>query len=429
MTQEEAFVALGVALGIGLLLGFEREQAARRDADGGRSPIGGVRTYPLVAVSGALAALAARSLGAWIVGAAFALLGTLAAISYARRVRTTDDHGLSSEVALLLAFLLGVLAPSEGLVEPPREKVIVLFSVTIVAAFLLSLKPALHALARSATKDDVFAALKFLLAAVVLLPLLPDRTIGPLDVFNPFRTGLLVVLIAGVEFAGYVLVRVLGGAGLGLAGLVGGLVSSTAVTLASASRARREPELTAPCVLSVVLANAVMAPRVLVIVSAVNGELARALAVPVTALALASAVIAWTWWRRAREVRAESDALRVANPFELTSALKLALLVTLVLFATKAAALHLGTAGVFGAAALAGTTDVDAISVSLAHLAPEGLATRVAAAAVLLAIASNTIVKTGIAFAAGGRTFGRHLVPPAAITLATVAAGALWLLR
>ena len=343
MEQEPAFVALGVALGVGLLIGFEREQAASDDAKPGDTSMGGVRTYPLVSLAGALATMLSREVGPWFVALAFAAVAGLVGISYADDVRQGRDRGLTSEAAMLLAFLLGALAPSEGLMASTKEKVVVLFSVAVVVTLILSLKPALHGLAKKTTKVDVYATLKFLLVAVVLLPLLPDRTFGPLDVLNPFKIGLLIVLIAGVGFAGYVAVRALGpGRGLGVTGLVGGLVSSTAVTLASAGHARREPRLAPSCALAIVLANTIMAPRVLVVVAAVQPSLVPVLAIPVGGLVLVGVVASWIFWRRAQGARGEAGTLEIKNPFELSSAIKMGLLITVVLFVSKAASVNFG---------------------------------------------------------------------------------------
>jgi uncharacterized membrane protein (DUF4010 family) len=426
MDQETAFVSLGVALGVGLLIGFEREQSAGADKSGGKS-MGGVRTYPLVSLGGALATIASREVGAWFVVAAFLAVAALVGVSYADDVRREHEHGLTSEVAMLVTFVLGALAPTEGLIVPQREKVLVLFSVAVVVAIVLSVKPALHALARKATKDDVYATLKFLLAAVVLLPLLPDRTYGPYDVVNPYRIGLLIVLIAGVWFAGYVAVRALGpGRGLGLTGLIGGLVSSTAVTLAASSRAKREPRLAPSCALAVSLANTVMCARVIVVVAAVDADLVPILAAPMACVAATAVVASWIFWRRAQGARGQADELNVVNPFELSSAVKLGLLITVLLFVTKAAAVRIGTGGVYAASVLGGAADVDSVSVSMAQLAQPQIGLHVAAVAILLAVASNTVVKSAIAVLFGGWSFGRSLVAAAAATLAATALGLLF---
>ena len=420
-------MALGVALGAGFLIGFERQQSSESAGVPESSSMGGVRTYPLVALVGALASLIARTAGAWFVALASAGVAGLVAISTADDVRRRRDHGLTSEIAFLSAFLLGALAASKGVFATQRDMAMLVFSVAVVEASVLSLKPQMHALAGKATRDDVLATLKFLLAAVVLLPLLPDRAMGPFDAFNPFRLGLMVVLIAGVGFAGYVAVRAMGaGRGLVLTGLVGGLVSSTAVTIASAARAREEPQLARTCALSVILANSVMSARVLVIVAALSAPLATSLAVPVGALVLVGAATSAVSWWRARDTRGAPVDVQHSNPFEISSAVKMALLIAAIGFATRAASAHLGTGGVYVASVLGGTTDVDAISVSMAELTRTGADVRVAATSVLAAMATNTVVKAGIAGVGGGMPFLRTLLVPAAATLAAAFAGIAW---
>jgi uncharacterized membrane protein (DUF4010 family) len=426
MDQETALVSLGAALGVGLLIGFEREQAAGDERGGGPS-LGGVRTYPLVSLGGALATMLAHEVGAWFVAVAFAAVAALVAVSYAGDVKRGRDRGMTSEVAMLATFVLGALAPGGTPLAAARDHYLVLFSAAVVVAIVLSEKPALHAVARKATKDDVYATLKFLLAAVVLLPLLPDRAYGPFEVVNPHKIGLLIVLIAGVGFAGYVAVRALGpGRGLGLTGLIGGLVSSTAVVLTASARAKREPRLAPSCALAVALANTVMAVRVIVVSAALDVELARSLAAPIALVAAAGVAASWVFWRRAQGAHAESEALDVANPFELLSAVKLGLLIVVVLFATKFAAVEFGSGGVYVAGVLGGTADVDSVTVSMAQLARQEIGLRVATLAILLAVASNTVVKSVIAAVVGGWKFARPLAVASGATLAAAALGSLF---
>jgi len=294
---------------------------------------------------------------------------------------------------------------------------------------VLSVKPRLHALAQRATRDDVFATLKFLLVAVVVLPLLPNETYGPLDVVNPFKIGLMVVLIAGIDFVGYVAVRAFGaGRGLGLTGLVGGLASSTAVTLSMSARVRRDPELAPSCALATVTASTVLFPRVLVIVAVVHRPLLRPLAAPIGLMAVASAATVYALYRRSRRVRS-TEAIEVHNPFELSSALKWGLMFTVVLFLTKLANEYLGRRGTYLAGVLGGATDVDAIAISMANLAKGGVELEVAVIAIILGIGSNTLFKAGLANAVGGWGYGRQVLAAFSVTMAVGAAALLLLIR
>lgn len=424
--HESHFLALGLALGIGVLIGFERQQSAE-DTEKGASFMGGARTYPLVAFSGALCALLGRATGAWFVALGFAGFAAFVALSYADDLRRGRDHGLTSEVAILCTFLLGALAPSDGLFGSTRDKVLLLVSAAIVVSFVLSIKPPLHALANKATKRDVFTTLKFLLVAVVVLPLLPDRAVDPLGALNPYKLGVIVALIAGVGFSGYLAVRLLGARlGLVATGLIGGLASSTAVTLAASARAKEEPKLSPSCTLAIVAANTVMAGRVLVIVGALNANFAWTLAPAIAALVVVGGAATVLRWRSAQSGRGKSVDVRVGNPFELLAALKLAVLITAISFVTKLAAEHLGAGGVYAASVLAGTSDVDAIAVSMTELVRGEGAMRIGATAVLLAIASNTVAKTVIAGVVGGWTFARSLFVPAGAMAGAACAGIAW---
>jgi uncharacterized membrane protein (DUF4010 family) len=415
----EALASLGIALAIGLVIGFEREQSAPPDDPGGiATRIGGARTYPLVAQTGALSMLLAPVVGYAVVFVALAAIFGLVLVAYVDDVKHGRDRGLTSEVAFLLTFLLGALSTSRGIIEPLGQRAVLLIGTAVIITLILSIKPRLHALAQRATRDDVFATLKFLLVAVVVLPLLPNDTYGPLDVLNPFKIGLMVVLIAAIDFVGYVAVRALGaGRGLGLTGLLGGLASSTAVALSMAARARRDPELGPSCALATVTASTVMFPRVLVEVAVVHHPLLRDLAAPIAAMTLAGAAAAYLLYRRSRNVRT-TEVLELGNPFELSSALKWGFLFTVVLFLSKLASEYFGRHGTYLAGVLAGATDVDAITLSMAALSKAGLATDIAVVTIILGVASNTLVKAGLASAVGGFPYGRRVLVALAGVLA-----------
>jgi uncharacterized membrane protein (DUF4010 family) len=219
------------------------------------------------------------------------------------------------------------------------------------------------------------------------------------------------VLIAGIDFIGYVLLRVLGpGRGLGVTGLVGGFASSTAVTLSMSNRARAEPKLAGACALAVVTASTVMCPRLLLAVAVVNRQLISGLAPPLIAMALAGAVAAWVLYRRSGRVRDTGDGLKLANPFELGSALKWGALFAVVLFLSKLATERLGRSGSYVAGLIAGTTDVDAIALSMASLAKGAIEPDVAVTTIIIGAASNTVTKGILASVIGGVSYGKRVL-------------------
>jgi uncharacterized membrane protein (DUF4010 family) len=422
MTGYEPFVSLGLAAAAGLLIGLERERSAPED--GKDTFLGGARTHPLFALVGGVATLAARELGPWAVLVPLAALAALLIVNFHGDVARDRSRGLTSEAAFLLSFLLGVLACSTGVIEPEKSRVVVVAAVAVVATFLLSAKPTTHQLAHALSREDVASTLKFLIVAVVILPLLPDRTYGPLDVLNPYAIGELMVLIAAISFVGYAGVRLLGPRrGLGLTGVVGGLVSSTAVTLSMAGRARERPELGESASLAVLLACTIMFARVLGIVAVVNPALAGSLVFPMASATLAGlGASLWRWLRSHRATGGEA-AVAVSNPFELGQALKFALVFAVVLLGSKFAALRLGAAGSYAAGLAAGSTDVDAITLSMARLAGAEVAPRVAATTIFLGTVSNTVVKATMAWVVGGPSFGRLASPGLALMLLAGAGG------
>ncbi len=432
MWQEyEPFVSIGVALAAGLLIGFEREQSQPADAPA-IGFLGGARTFPLFALVGALSVLLGH--GSWLFFPLVSFLGMLGlvTISYADDVRKERDRGLTTEAALLITFLLGALSATRNLIVPEGRRVIVVLGCAVVVTLLLSSKPRLQQLVRVVSRDDLYATLKFLIIAVLILPLLPNQTFGPLQVLNPWNIGLMVALIAGVSFVGYVAIRILGpGRGLAVTAIVGGLVSSTAVTMASAGRAKREPELVTPAALAILLASTIMTLRVLFEVAVVHRPLVAPLLLPIGAMFLVGAAASGLLYRRSsiQQVAFSSEEVKFNNPFELGSAVKSGLLFALILLGAKAAQLYAGTKGMYLAAVFAGTTDVDAITLSTANLAHHGLPRQVATTTIVIGAMSNTLVKGIMAVAIGGVSLARPVLGSfvAMIVAAGLALGIGWM--
>jgi uncharacterized membrane protein (DUF4010 family) len=424
--DHEPFVSIALALGVGLLIGLQRQQSASHEGKTGL--LGGSRTFPLFALAGALSMLAARQVGTWVVGLAFAGLSIPLIIAYADDVRKDRDRGLTTEAAFVLTFLLGALATSDGVIVPHSRKLILVSACGVVVTALLSLKAPLHRWAEKISQEDIFATVKFLVLAVIVLPFLPDQGYGPYGALNPFDIGLMIVFIAGISFIGYAVVRVLGpGRGLVLTGLLGGLVSSTAVTLSVSHRARREPAVAAACAVAAVLATTVMLARVVIEIAAVNRALLGPALIPLGAMAAAAVLSSFLLYRHAVMAARQEEEVKLQNPFELGPAFKFGLLFTAILLGVKAVEANLGARGLYAAAVVAGLADVDAITLSMAKLAREGMATEVAITGILLGIASNTVVKGALAVSLGGWAYGRKVLAALAATLIAGALGAAYL--
>lgn len=423
MTTPDAFASLGLATAAGLLIGLERQRSAPQDRRV-ESFLGGARTHPLVALAGGLSALAARELGVAALVVPFAGLVALVLLDYAGEVYRDRERGLTSEVAMVLTFLLGVLSVSERALSPLSTRALVILAVAVVTAFLLSAKPTIHPLVSRISAQELASALGLLVLAVVVLPLLPDRTYGPYDALNPFQIGVLIVLISAISFAGYAGMRVLGPRrGLGLTGLLGGLVSSTAVTLAMSSHAREKPAIADSAALAVMLASTMMFVRVMVVVGLVNPSLLGWVAYPMAAAAAGGAGTSFVLWRRSRTVAAATGPVAFSNPLEIATAIRFAAVFAVVLVGAKAATVHLGEAGAYVAGVVAGSTDVDAITLSMARLSGRDLSPRVASTAIFLGTASNTVVKGAMSLVAGGWPFGRRILAAQLVTLTVGATG------
>ncbi|HVR17994.1 MAG TPA: MgtC/SapB family protein [Candidatus Limnocylindrales bacterium] len=401
------------ALGLGLLLGIERER--KRDAE---LFFGGVRTFALIALLGAVGAFMERELNqGWLIIAAFVALSALVIVSYATTA-ARGELGITTEISAMLAFIVGALCG--------WQHVGVASVATVVCLLLLTFKDFLHRLARRVELADIEATLTFAVISVIILPLLPNQNFGPppLDVINPYKIWLMVVLIAGLNFLGYVLVKVLGNEhGLALTGILGGLVSSTAVTLSFSQRSRREPEMSSAFVLAIVIAWTIMFLRVVIMVGIINRALAASLAVALGCMALAGLLVCLALWRR----RAHETGVVTAgaNPFELGEAIKFGLLFGIVTIVAKAAEVYLGATGLYLAGAVAGATDVDAIALSMANRAtttPESI--KIAAYTIVIAVISNTLVKAGMVAFMGAPAMRRTIVLVTLILFLAAAVGA-----
>jgi uncharacterized membrane protein (DUF4010 family) len=399
------------ALGLGVLIGLERERTQK--PEGG---FAGVRTFGLISLAGAMAAYVDVALERPALG--LALFAAVAALVVASAVITArqGDVGITTEISALLAFVLGFLCV--------YGEVTLAAGLAVASGGVLALKQWLHGLARRIESADVEATLKFAIVSVIILPLVPNQNFGPvpLDVINPYKIWWMVVLISGLNFASYILVKVVGTEhGIGLTGLLGGLVSSTAVSLGFAQRSRTQPEQAPALALGILLAWTVMFFRVVLLVALIAPALARDVALGIGMLGILSLAIVLGLRRRQRSAERASVSAG-SNPFELGQAIRFGLVFGVVTFVAKAAQVYLGDAGLYLAGALAGLTDVDAIALSMAQLAQSEPASQAAAGrTILIAVLANTLVKGGMAVFMGGPALRNAMLP---ITGALLAAGA-----
>ncbi|MGC9521741.1 MAG: MgtC/SapB family protein [Anaerolineae bacterium] len=403
MNTSDYFYRFGLALGIGLLIGIQRE--AVYDEPEGKL-FAGARTFPLFSLAGFVMALVSDHIGSGLpfLGGIVAVAVLLALAYYADVL--VGKPGMTTETAAIVAYGTG------GLCLWGPLPLAAALGVTVTA--MLSLKHEFRSFTHSITREDIYATVKFAVISVIVLPLLPNRTFGPtpLNVLNPYNIWLMVIFISGISFLGYVLIKVVGARrGIGLTGLLGGIASSTAVTLSFSQRSHDSEELARPFALAILVAWGVMFVRVLVIVFTLAPELATGLIAPMAASAgvglVYSAYLYFVQWS------SEKESVEFSNPFELGPAIRFGLIYAFVLVVSRAAQVYFGNTGIYISSFVSGLADVNAIALSMVDLTQRGggLASEVATRAIVIAAMANTLFKGVFALVTGSRSFRKALWP------------------
>ncbi|WP_295384047.1 MgtC/SapB family protein [uncultured Thiodictyon sp.] len=417
LPAQATFYHLGAALAIGLLIGVERGWSERDEQDGTR--VAGVRTFALIGLLGGATTLIGPPLGAWLAALGLLALGVLFATAYAIHARSRPDRmGITVPVAGLLTFVLGALAAS--------GQVAVAAAAAVVATLLLSAKPVLHHWLTTLQGQELAAGLQLLLLSVVVLPLLPNRGYGPWQALNPYRLWWMVVLIAAMSFVGYFAVKEAGARkGAIFTGIFAGLASSTALTLHFARLARAQPELSPTLATGILLACGTMFPRMALVlaVAAPNVLLPALLPLGLMTLVVYGAALR-QWWTLGDASGAAVTSLR--NPLELTAAIGFGAFLALVMVLARGVEVWLGSTGVLALAAASGVADVDAITLSLVGMSRTGLGLQTVVTGIVIAAASNSLVKGAMATTVSGRRLGASVALPLALA-ALVGPLAVWI--
>jgi uncharacterized membrane protein (DUF4010 family) len=413
MTTLDTLITLTLSLGLGLLVGLQRERKGEA--------LAGIRTFALITLLGTLSALLGRSLapGAapWILAAGAIALATLLGIGGLIKSRLPEqrhDIGLTTEIAALLMYALGAY-----LVDGDQRIAVVLGG---AVALLLHWKDPLHGFVRKMGDRDVSAIMQFVLVALVIFPVLPNADMGPHGVFNPYKIWLVVVLIVSMSLAGYVLAKFLPpSVGSFVGGAVGGLISSTAATVSYARRSRDNPDAATLALQAIMTANTVSVLRVIVLLALFAAGVLRSLIVPIALMAGAMALLtlATLFLNRPDGKQLEKDG--TGNPAELKSALTFGILYALVKFAVAWGKATFGAGALYAIGALSGLTDMDAITLSISEMAQkQGLSPTIAWRVIILAVMSNLVFKGGTVMVLGAP---RLKTRAAAFFLAAIAAG------
>jgi uncharacterized membrane protein (DUF4010 family) len=417
MLELNVFYRLAAAIGIGLIIGLQREHTFFDATD--HHPAG-VRTFSMVGFSGAIAACLSgllNSAAPFVTG--FVVIGLLLAASHVAfgLSHKEGSAGITTSVALILVYLLGAMCWFNLLLESCVGMVVMLL--------LLSAKEQLHGFANRISSEDILAAVKFAVITLLILPFLPNQAYGPegLQVLNPHTIWLFVVFISGIGLVGYVLIKIVGpGKGIWLTGLLGGIASSTALTLNLAGRSRENEGYASDFTLGIVLSWAVMYVRLYLICVFLSTSLARPLALPLLLPAVPALAYAAYIKLGARNHR-ESDA-GFSNPFKLLPAIKFGVVFTCVMFVANAARVYLGAGALLACSFLGGAAEMDAVAFSVIDMnIKAGLPMRELILALLLASIANTFTKGGLVFFLGAKSMRKPIL--LAVALITVVSCAL----
>lgn len=378
------------------LLGLEREE---HRVVGQRYSFGGVRTFPLIGLTGyAMALLSGTQVLALTFG--FGVIGAFLCLSYWHKLQTYNEAGVTTEISGLVTYVIGALVS--------RDQFWIATTIAVISMLLLELKECLENLTAKIPAFEILTFTKFLLLTFVILPIVPNKDFGPYSV-NPFKTWLVVVAISGVSYGSYLLEKLAKGkGGVRLSALLGGLYSSTLTTVVMAKEAKtaEAPHTYAGGIL---IASGVMYVRFLALISIFNLQLMNRLLVPFLVLGAIGVSGGWAWSSMSDvPAAATKSAYASKNPLELSSAFLLGLVFLVVLVATNFALIHLGSGGIYAMAAISGLAPVDPFIMGLTQTAGNMTAMGLAVAGVVIAAASNNFAKAFIAFALADPKTGKQ---------------------
>ncbi|MDP1785525.1 MAG: MgtC/SapB family protein [Sulfuricurvum sp.] len=379
-----------LSLVLGFLLGLQREMHtiySHKTQD-----FGGARTFSIIALFGFLSSWLTTFFPYFFLVAS-GVMGLLLIAAYIVNSIPVSEKGSTTEVAALVTFVIGAMLNFSLPIFP--------VFITIMVLFVLNLKDKIQEYQQTIAKQDLAAAILFLVMTFVILPILPDRAIDPMGLVNLHRIWIMVVLVAGISFFGYISIRLLGSTqGIGVAGLFGGLVSSTAVAMNMARRVHENLALTKNLAIGISLASSMMLIRAGVEIWIINPSLVHPFILPIVIGSLCGyGYIGMLYLTSKRENIPQN--IEFKNPFDLKEALIMGVLFGATLALIALANRYMGETGVYAVAAVSGIADVDAIILSLSSLAKNGLPHTTAHYAILIAILANTFVKMALVFFLG----------------------------
>lgn len=368
---------------IGLILGLEREF----DRYKSEINIAGLRTFPLVTILGYIAGVLSEHYSSWFLIMGMVSFILFISLSQLSPIKINVGFGLTTNLALIIAFFLGLMV-SLGLY---RESV----ASSVIVVTLLSLKSVFNKIIKNITLQELFAFIKFAILALLILPFLPNQDFGPNGLLNPFEIGTIVVIVSFLNFIGYFLVKFVGSRkGILLTSILGGLISSTAVTWNYSVKSRQTPSLATEYGAGIIIASAIMFPRLIILAGIFNTAIIVPLLIPMSVLTLIC-IIPAIWFIRKDSVEASTE-IELGNPLNVVNALSFAVIYVVILYAVHFGNDYFGERGLFLSSVIAGLADTTAITISMAKFGLEQSYLSTSALVILSATLSNTLVKIGI---------------------------------
>tara|TARA_Y100000815_G_scaffold75102_1_gene63838 strand:- start:6173 stop:7441 length:1269 start_codon:yes stop_codon:yes gene_type:complete len=387
-------LGLLISMGIGLILGLEREYDKLKEEQG----FAGIRTFPIVAIIGFILGSLSLTYTPWlviIVAAAFLLFLSLSHLSIAQKHVMT---GITTNMALFVTLILGIMVAN----HLHKEAV----ATAVVVVTLLSLKTTFNTFIKNITSEELFAFIKFSIIALLILPFLPNQDYGPEGLLNPFEIGAIIVIVSFLNFIGYFLVKYVGSKrGILLTAILGGLISSTAVAWIYASRSKESPELSKKYAAGIIIASAIMFPRLAILAYIFNSAILSYLAIPFTILTLICLISALIFIKKDTDV--PKTDINLGNPLNIWNALGFGGIYVVILFAVFYGNQFFGESGLYYSALIAGLADTDAITISMAKFGSLEEKLTLATNVIITATISNMIVKLGITYFKGSKKTGK----------------------
>ena len=383
-----------ISLGIGLILGLEREYNNLKEDKG----FAGIRAFPIVAILGYTLGSLTEIYTTWLpvigLGAFIFFLG----FNHLYKETAAYERSFTTNIALIATLILGLMVSAEYY----RNAV----ATAVIIVTLLSLKTRFHTVIRNITSDELFALIKFSIIALLILPFLPNNNYGPNELINPFEIGSIIVIVSFLNFIGYFLVKFVGSKkGILLTAILGGLISSTAVTWSYASRSIESPELSKKYAAGIIIASAIMFPRLALLTYIFNSALFMYVAIPFAVFSLMCLIISLILIKE--DTNKPDTNFKLGNPMNLLNAIGFGVIYVVILIAVFYSNQFFGESGLYYSALIAGLADTDAITISLAKFASDGERIKLASSVVVTAVMSNMLVKLVISVFKGSQNTGK----------------------